>query len=44
MSLSVEAVGIAKKYTDDSIKGIVGALAGKIVQLNQQQKIMVLLP
>lgn len=29
MSLSVEAVAVAKKYTDNSILGIVGVLAGK---------------
>ena len=29
MSLSVEAVAVAKKYTDNSIKGISGTLAGK---------------
>ena len=39
MSLSVEAVAVAKKYTDNSIKGISGTLAGKNCTIKSIQKV-----
>lgn len=39
MSLSVEAVAVAKKYTDNSIKGISGTLAGKNCTIKSIQNI-----
>lgn len=38
MSLSVEAVAVAKKYTDNSIKGISGTLAGKNCTIKSDTK------
>ena len=39
MSLSVEAVAVAKKYTDNSIKGISGTLADKNCTIKSIQKV-----